>query len=379
MNEITKKELCTGCSACMNICPKNAISMEKDKEGFYYPKINQDKCIDCGACKRVCPILNTRKNIVLNNCYAGYNKRNDSLINKSSSGAIFEIFADYILNQNGIVVGAAFDNKKQLKHIAITSHNEINKLKGSKYIQSDLTNIFKFIRDNIKNKKILFVGTPCQVAGLKSYIKDDLNNLICIDLICHGVPSQNLFDKYILELEKKYKDVVIDYDFRNKITGWQNYSNTIIFKSKKISQLKSKNSYMKLFLSDVGLRRSCYKCNFKFGNKYSDLTLGDYWGVKKYHPKIYNEKGVSIIIINSALGNNIFQNINNQIVYEQTDINYIKKTNYSLFSSSVYTSKRENFYRDLEQMSFSDLIKKYSKKQNIVKKIIKKIVVGGLR
>ena len=200
MEEIVSKNKCTGCTACMNVCPKNAISMVTDKCGFKYPIIDEKKCIDCGLCKKTCPILNKKNNLSINKCYAAYSK-NDEYSIHSSSGGIFPIIANYILDNNGIVIGAAFDKKMNLNHVAITKKKEIDKLRGSKYLQSDLGDIFKYVKENLKTKKILFVGTPCQIAGLKAYIKNDYDNLICIDLICHGVPSPKLFQKYIKELE----------------------------------------------------------------------------------------------------------------------------------------------------------------------------------
>ena len=320
METIVEKNKCTGCTACMNICPKNAISMEIDNEGFKHPVINKDKCIDCGLCKKTCPVLNTTSNKSLNKCYVAYNKDEVSCKNKASSGSIFELIAKLILNENGIVIGAAFDENNKLNHIAIDNIKDLDKLKGSKYLQSHLNNIFTYIKENIKNKKILFVGTPCQVAGLKSFIKNDFNNLICLDLVCHGVPSPKLFEKYIKEIEDKYNSQIVDYNFRDKKTGWDTYSNTITFKNQKeITQLQKDNKYMKLFLSDIALRESCYNCNFKLGNKYSDITLGDFWGVNNYYPDMYNKTGVSAIIINTenytVMDKKFYTAFNDQLIH----------------------------------------------------------------
>ena len=236
MKEIISKELCSGCTACLNICPQNAISMVENEAGFKVPEIDQNKCIDCGLCKKTCPVLNTKQNNSINQCYVGYAKEEYS--NKSSSGGIFPLIANKILDDGGIVIGAAFDEDNELKHIAITDKEELIKLKGSKYLQSDLGNIFSFVKENIDDKKILFVGVPCQVAGLKAYLKKEYDNLICIDLFCHGVPSPKLFDKYIKELEEKQNDELINYDFRDKSTGWDTYSNTATFKSSSVTELQ---------------------------------------------------------------------------------------------------------------------------------------------
>lgn len=357
MKEIISKNLCTGCTTCMTICSKKAISMIEDKEGFKYPVVDQNKCINCGLCRKKCSVLNTEKNISINKCYAGYNKT-DLEKEKSSSGAIFSLIANYILDNGGIVIGAAFDENNKLVHTAISKKKELDKLKGSKYLQSDLVNIFSYIKENIKHNKILFVGTPCQVAGIKQIINS--NNLICLDLICHGVPSPKLFEKYIKELEQRNNAKLLNYNFRDKITGWDTYSNTAIFKNGKITELAKDNKYMKLFLKDIALRKSCYNCKFKLGNKYSDITLGDFWGIEKYHPEMYNKKGVSAIIINTSLGLEIFNSIKKNIIYKECKIEEITANNKSLLNSSRKNVRRKKFFKDLDKMNFDNLYKKYS-------------------
>ena len=373
--EIIEKNKCTGCTACYNICPKGAIEM-KEINGFKYPYIDNNKCINCGLCKKICPI-HKKNNDSLNKCYVGYSNDIKDL-EKSSSGGIFPLIARNILNDNGIVIGASFKNNK-LSHIIIDNIKDLDKLKGSKYLQSDLSSIFKYIKENINNKKILFVGTPCQVGGLKSYLKKDYENLICIDLICHGVPSPKLFDKYVKYLEDNNNDKLKNYNFRDKKTGWDTYSNTATFKNKKYTELASSNSYMKLFLKDIALRESCYDCNFKLGNKYSDITLGDFWNVQKYYPDMYNKKGVSAIIINTEKGNHLFNIIKDSITYKECNIDEILKGNPSLKYSSIKPINRDNFFKDLNTLSFNEINNKYTKTPLYIKvlrklkKISKKI------
>jgi len=371
MQEVIEKKRCTGCTACINICPVNAITMEIDNEGFKYPAIDQNKCINCGLCKKTCPVLNTINNEALNKCYVGYTKE-DSYKNGSSSGGIFPLIANYILKENGIIIGASFDKNNKLKHIAITKEKDLNKLKGSKYLQSDLDNIFTYIKDNLKAKKILFVGVPCQVAGLKAFIKNDYDNLYTIDLICHGVPSPKLFEKYLKELETKENDKVLNYNFRDKTTGWDTYSNTITYKNKIQSELNNENNYMKLFLSDIALRESCYNCNFKLGNKYSDITLGDFWGVKNVYPEMYDKKGVSAIIINTEKGNKLFELIKNELNYKSCKLDEITSGNPSLVKSSIRPNKRDEFFKNLERDTIDNLTNKYKKKNSFIKRAFNK-------
>lgn len=372
MVEIDNKSKCCGCHACFNICPKNAIRMEIDDKGFKYPIIDENKCINCGLCKKTCPILNNQTNTALNECYVGYAK-DDEYKENASSGGIFPTIANFVLNNNGIVIGAAFDDNNSLNHIAITKHENLIKLKGSKYLQSNLNNIFLYVKEHIEDKMILFVGTPCQVAGLKSFLKKDYDNLICIDLICHGVPSTKLFNKYVEELEHNNNDKLINYNFRDKVTGWDTYSVTATFNKSKITQLSKDNDYMKLFLSDIALRESCYNCNFKLGNKYSDITLGDFWGINNYYPEMYNKKGVSAIIINTVKGKEILNNITEMLDYKSCKLEEILAGNPSLKSSSKQPKNREKFFKDIESIDISELTKKYYKNNKFYYKLIRKI------
>jgi len=377
MEIICDKNKCTGCTACMNVCTKGAISMIEDECGFKQPVIDQSKCINCGLCKKSCPAINTTNNESKNKCYVGYAK-DKKYKEHSSSGGIFTVIAEKVLLDGGIVIGACFE-KNKLKHICIDSVNDLYKLQGSKYLQSDLNNVFKTIKENIDSRKVLFVGTPCQVAGLKAYLKKDYDNLITIDLFCHGVPSPKLFDKYVKELEKDNNDELIKYDFRDKSTGWDTYSNKAIFKNKEIKELNIDNDYMKLFLSDNALRESCYNCNFKLGNKYSDITLGDFWGVNSYYPKMYNKDGVSAIIINSEKGLNVFNNISSYLEYKDCKLEEIISGNPSLEKSAVLTNKRSMLFNDIDNKTINKLSNKYkryvpfkSRIKNKIKSIIKK-------
>lgn len=370
MKEIVNRCDCTGCTTCLNSCPKKAIKFIEDEEGFKIPFIDQAKCIDCGICKKVCPVLISANNKPLKKCYVGYSNNQEDRLN-ASSGSLFSVIASYVLENKGIVVGATLDEKNIVKHIAIEKKKELEKLKKSKYVQSDLGSIFSYIKETIKKKKVLFVGTPCQVAGLKSFIKED-SNLITIDLICHGVPSPKVFEKYVSELESSNNDKLVDYDFRDNSTGWKNFSNRADFKSTCILTSHKKNTYMKLFLSNIDLRESCYNCHFRLDNKYSDITLGDFWGVEKHYPEMYNAEGVSAIILNTALGNTIFDEVKSKLEYKECNLEEIIESNSPLVKSVTRPKARDRFYKELDSRSLDFLANKYAKK-HIVKRIKNKV------
>lgn len=368
---IKDESLCTGCTVCENICPKKAIKMVENKEGFQYPVIDESKCIKCGLCQKKCPVTNEKNHNSINECYAAYNK-NKYELNTSTSGGIFSLLAEQILKDGGIVIGAAFDENQKLNHIAIDTIEDLEKLKGSKYLQSNLNDIFKSVQQNIKKRKVLFVGTPCQIAGLKSYVKEH-DNLLCVDLVCHGVPSPKLFNKYKRELEREHNDKLINYIFRDKKTGWTTYSTFAKFKKTEKRELAKDNSYMKLFLSDIALRKSCYNCPYKLGNKYSDITLGDFWGISKKIPKMYNKNGVSAIILNTEKGKMAFNKISSQIISCECKLSDITDGNPALVNSAKINKNREDFFIEMNNYSISELTKKYIPKRNIFIRIIKKI------
>ena len=358
MDEVISKELCNGCTACFNSCQIGAIRIVEDSGGFKYPLIDKSRCINCGACKQVCPVINTKENPMTPTCYLGY--ANDrEIVFESSSGGIFTLLANYILSINGVVIGAALDSNHKLKHIAVTDQAGLNKLKGSKYLESDMNEIFSFVKNNVRYNKILFVGTPCQVAGLKSYIKDDFNNLICVDFICNGVSAPRLFDKYVRELESSHGSLV-DYSFADKTSGWEKISNKATFSNGKVTIRPNENNYMKLVLSNIPYRLSCYNCNFKLGNKYSDITLGDFKNVKKLHKDMYNDNlGCSSIIVNTDRGREIFEIINKYMTYKECNINGIIKNNQALVKSVKMPKKKYKFAREMPDKSIKELKKKY--------------------
>lgn len=374
MIEIKTKKDCCGCYACYNICPKECITMESDNEGFWYPKIDKNKCINCNLCEKVCPIINKPNNSLYEKkSYAVFNK-NEKIRLKSSSGGIFSLLAEYVINNHGSVYGAVFDEDFNVKHIKINRLQDIELLRGSKYVQSRINDIFKSIKFDLKNNKIvLFTGTPCQVAGLQSFLQKKYNNLILMDIVCHGVPSTLVWQQYIDELKQNYKQDIKSIYFRDKSTGWKTYSIKFLFDKDEYKNFGFKDIYMKGFLNDIYLRPSCYNCNFKGIERISDITVADFWGIENILPKIDDDKGTSLIVIHSEKGKQLFDELSETMIFNEVDLNEAIKYNPSMISSVKYNEKRDAFFIELNSgKSLIELIKKYTK-ENFTKRVKNKI------
>lgn len=307
LNNITKLESvrCTGCGVCQDSCPTGAIGFVVDSEGFRMPAVDDEKCVNCGLCVKKCPVLSLNKsNKIKPDMYAV--RAADEIRAVSSSGGVFSLLAEYILRQGGSVCGAAFDENMQLKHVMISSAEELPALRGSKYLQSDTTGIYNKVKECLKkNKPVLFVGTPCQVAAINNYIGDD-KNLFTADILCHGVPSQQSFDKYIREVagNKNIKRV----DFRNKRHGWNAEHIIVEFDdgTEYDKSMKEGNPYVKAFLSNMMLRKSCEDCQFCDFPRHGNLSIGDFWGISKFDKTQNDGKGTSIVFVNDNKGEKFF-------------------------------------------------------------------------
>ncbi len=313
---------CTGCSACANICPKSCINMVMDNYGFLYPYVNNDICVNCGACENNCPVLNKsgQEPPINTNCYAAKIKE-ETIRKQSSSGGVFSVIAEKVLESNSFVYGAAFDESFVVKHIGISSVDDLDLLRRSKYVQSDLNNSFTSVESNLKNgKTVLFTGTPCQVEGLLSYLRKPYDNLITMDFVCHGVPSPNVWEYYKTYLQKQYKSHIKDINFRDKSSGWKNYSVRFEFENNVYCNTFGNDPYMKAFLANMDLRESCYTCKFKSTKHKSDITVADYWGIDKTAPEIDDDKGLSLLLVNTEKGNSLLADIKNNLTLIKTDV-----------------------------------------------------------
>lgn len=355
------KDRCVGCSACKSKCPKNCIDLKSNAEGFLYPQIDYKLCVKCGLCEQVCPVL-CKKDV--NNyeikTYAVKSKDEQVRLNSSSGGA-FYLFAKYVLENGGVVFGAAFDEKFKVRHDFIENLSELGKLQGSKYVQSDIGDNYvkaeKFLQEG---RLVLFSGTPCQVAGLKTYLGKDYENLLALGLICHGVPSPRAWEKYLAEITKEHNSTPQNVSFRHKSKNSDGYGFRVEFTDDKIFYEKqSKNKYLQVFLKNYCLRLSCYNCNFKNYDALSDIIIGDFWGIENYLPNFYDEKGISILIVNSHRGASILKTVKQDktFCFDIADRKWGEQGNPMLLFSTPRPIERDIFLTQVKNKSFVDALK----------------------
>jgi len=366
---------CTGCHACTNICPKKCIFMKDDNEGFLYPIVDYNICIKCKRCVNVCPINNNIKSYNTPIAYACYNKDENIRLN-SSSGGIFSLLAEKMIDRGGVVFGAVFNDNFEVEHKYIETKENIELLRGSKYVQSKIGTSYRQVKDFLESgREVLFSGTPCQIAGLKNYLVKAYSNLLTVDLICHGVPSPYVWQKYIKFRENKAGSEISKITFRNKKMGWKQFSVSFLFKNNtEYNKIYSNDLYMTAFLKNISLRPSCYNCRFKTLNRPSDITLADFWGVQNIFPEIDDDKGASLIFINSQLGEKIYSEILDNIVYKEVDILDAVKYNSAAIKSPLPHINREKFINDINIYTFDKLVNKYCKDRISIKLILEKIM-----
>ncbi len=303
MIKIVDKKDCCGCGACAQRCPRKCIEMKHDNEGFVYPVIDTAQCTNCGLCNRVCPVINQQPEQHPVATYAATND-NQAIREESSSGGVFTQLAEATINNGGVVFGATFNEHWEVEHICVDNTNDIKKLRGSKYVQSKIGNNYSVAEKLLKEgKEVLFSGTPCQIAGLKRFLRKEYKNLKTIDIVCHGTPSPRIWKKYLNEICRANNIATInDIQFRNKAEGWKRYSFVIKYTDNNGNECEFRetlgnNLFMKCFLSDLCLRPSCYKCPARSGKSGSDITLADLWGAQNICPEIDDDKGLSLVIV----------------------------------------------------------------------------------
>lgn len=355
ISEIAKnKDLCCGCNACAVICPKQAIQMVEDEVGQLYPQVDEGKCVGCSQCTKVCCEMNEVPQLMpLRTVAATY--KNKSVSAKSSSGGLFAALAEAVLNDNGIVYGTSFSDDFKAEVIGIDSMKDLHLLQGSKYVRSSMGNIFFEVKQQLNlGRKVLFSGVPCQVAALRQYLHKDYENLLMVDIVCHGTPSSKMFLDYLNYVQRKenkqitefyFRDKDVGQDTRGKVVYKQNHFGKVVYKQNHLKAFQS--SYYKLFLNCVTFRDNCYSCKFASPERVGDISLCDYWGIDEIHPafiETVSEEGlcgVSAVMINTDIGLKMMEEIKDQILQIDTDYSSVRKFNPQLNHPSVRTAEHD--------------------------------------
>lgn len=349
---------CVGCGACQQICPRKCISLDRDSKGFLRPTVNAESCVSCGLCREVCPSLNVPNSRPVVGSFAAFHK--DKLIlRNSSSGGIFHSLAAMVLDNGGVVFGAAFDQEWNVRHAYVESKEDLHRLMGSKYVQSQIDDSYRKAKGFlVSGREVLFTGTPCQIAGLKAYLRREYDNLTTLDFICHGVPSPNVWQRYLSEKSKEASCVlgsearIRSVSFRDKSDSWKRYSLSLSFvnpetrtgdKVFRISASHRKDPYMRAFLNDFILRPSCNSCRFKNHNSNSDITVGDFWRCRNTYPKFYNPMGVSLAVCYTSKGLNCMNSTD--LSFMPLPIEKIVKSNQSIIRSSEESPQSALFWK----------------------------------
>ena len=369
-----------GCSACAQVCPRNAIEMRVDPEGFRYPAVDHDVCIHCDLCSSACPMdrKEHQKKSSAVQAFAAINM-DAQIRDKSSSGGIFTIIAESILADGGVVFGAAFsEDFRCVIHKAAESKEELEALRGSKYLQSRIGNTYQQTKDFLETgRRVLFTGTPCQIAGLHGFLKKTYPNLFTLDVICHGVPSPLVWEKYIEYHEKKAGEKIQQVHFRMKKPSWQDFSLQLLFgNGREYRKKHNDDMYMRCFLQNVDLRPSCYACKFKLDDMEAGCTLGDFWGIGGILTEADYQKGVSLVLLRTEKGNALFSGVMDKLWIREVDVDQALAGNTAAVKSVTVPDKRSEFMEGLQRMPPETLFYTYG--QPRISKRIKRVIRGLL-
>ena len=358
MINIDNKSNCCGCTACESICAHKAITMQPDALGFLYPCVDLEKCVECGLCERVCQFKNDYKR------YDNYEEpkvfglrlKDSAQLTRSQSGGAFWGIAQHFIDNDGIVYGAAFESTWRVTHQKASNKEELDKIRMSKYVQSDMRGVFKQVKDDLKQgHTVLFSGTACQVAGLKAYIPTKLHsNLSCIDIICHGVPAPKIWEDYIEYLETRYCSKIVNACFRDKRFGWHGAIESFTFENGKEIFRRTSN---RLYFTGISMRESCANCKFTNLKRVSDITVGDFWGVPKDSPYEKDKKGYSLALINSAKGLALFDKVKDIFYVEES--NTVDCLQPQLQHPSKLSPLHRNFAEEYKRNGFLYVARKY--------------------
>lgn len=379
------KAECTGCGACVSICPKHAITMRPDEEGFLYPSVDPELCISCDLCEKRCPVghAHSEKDVTT----IGAQHLDPDVRRNSSSGGVFTALARNMNEQGGVVFGAVFDEQLRVEHVGAINEEEFSAMRGSKYVQSDASEgIGNAVSLLSRGMPVLFSGTPCQVDGLLAAVREkDKDKLLTIDFVCHGVPSPGVFASYIKELEKKHGKRVVAYTFRDKRLGWKNFSAVATFEDgSEISGTQSDEPYLYGFLQNLYLRPSCGQCSVLRGKRHtSDITIADFWGAQEICPDRDDDTGISLVIINTQKGQRAIEAAGVQLNTFAADTQRMLRYNPSIEKPAVMHKKRAAFFKRYQREGFCaervmKMLAPPSRLQYIVYRILH-LPIGALR
>ena len=350
MINIKDKHNCCGCEACVQACPKQCISFEEDTEGFRYPKVDESLCVDCGACERTCPVLTPFESRRPQKQFAAINP-DETIRKQSSSGGIFTMLAEKVIDEGGVVFGVRFDENWQAVFDYTETIEGLAAFRGSKYVQARVGRAFRETKDFLKQgRKVLFTGTSCQVSALHHFLHREYDNLLLVDFICHGVPSPKVWRLYLDEVTQNAIQSISDVQFRNKKQGWKRFNFDMTYdkdgQRHVVSSWHQENHYMRVFLRDVILRPSCYDCKAKGGRSGSDLTIADFWGIGQLNPNMDDDLGTSLVMVYSEKGAVCFNAL--QLKSCEAQYNDILRLNRAVEKSAKEHSKRDEFFALLD-------------------------------
>lgn len=358
INIIDKRECC-GCAACASACPAKCITIVQDDEGFVFPNIDRDRCLNCGICDCVCPFNVKIQKAGYLQVYAGYATKIELRV-LSSSGGVFSVIAEKILEQGGIIFGVRMSQDCESCYFAkVTTVPELSVLRGSKYLQADSIGVFEDVEHElISGKLVLFSGTPCQVNGLRTYLRKEYTKLLCLDFVCHGVPSPLLWKKYKIYLEHKKGIKITGVDFRSKYVNWTNLGFNMESEEKAFYIPKNYSSYFQMFMKNLSLRSSCYACKAK-ENRMADITIGDCWGVENFLSEFNDEKGCSLIIVRTSKGTKVIDRIKHGLKLKGISYEDAVSDNLAEYKSMKMPQEREQFFKDMNTLPWYKFEDKY--------------------
>ena len=360
--QINRPEKCSGCTACSQSCPQGCITMQADAEGFVYPVVNEITCIGCGKCRAVCPVINNEGGYKPQTILAEKNQ-NEETRRTSSSGGVFYELAKTFIEDGGTVYGCVLDENMVARHICAESICGLDRMKSSKYVQSDMGDTMREIRQRLDSgEKVLFSGTPCQTAGLRKYLGREYENLFIVDVLCHGVPSPKLFADYLDYLSKQYGNgKPVSVNFRNKRRGWKRLYMEVCFgNGKRHYVFSGYDRYEGMFLNNLSLRPSCYECKFAKEERFGDITLGDFWGIGKKYPRWDDDKGISMVMLNTAKGAAAYESIKERLEGREETLDTAKAGQRTLYAATQKNPKRDEFYKTYVENGCREALEKYT-------------------